>query len=95
MSRVLCITRFQNVDKMINFAETFFPKDIKAIDSMRKIDVELNENKKWLCMIGVCDICGEEGINFMPACIFDNGISGVECPNCRNMSVYPKEEDNE
>lgn len=93
MKKVLCITDFQDVNEVIAFANKYFPRDDRVIESMRKINAILDGNKRWLCMIGVCDICGLEEIYFMPACIFENEISGVECSGCGNMSIYPKEEE--
>lgn len=97
MSKILCITNFQDVDEAIAFAKEVWPyQDLDAIRSMRAIQAkELKKGAGWLCMIGVCDICGTDAINFIPACIYDDGISAVECFNCGNMSVYPKEQEQE
>lgn len=87
------IIEFQDVDEAIAFAEGQWPdQKLDAIESMLMIQAEeLEEGDAWLCMIGVCDICGEEEVNFLPAVVFEDEITGIECFNCGNMSLYPKE----
>jgi len=96
MDKPLYITEFTTVEDAIAFAKKYWSdQELDAIKSMREIDTELGENKNWLCIIGVCDICGAEELNFAPACIYEDEITGVECFNCGNMSMYPKEQEDE
>ena len=96
MSKPLYISEFATVEDAIAFAKKYWPdQGLDAIESMLEIDKELDENKNWLVIIGVCDICGAEDITFAPAEIYDNEITGIECPQCGNMSVYPKEQEDE
>jgi len=96
MERAVYISEFQDVEKAIVFAKKYWPDQaLDAIESMREINTELDADKRWLVMIGICDICGAEELNFAPACIFEDGISDIECFNCGNMSVYPKEQEDE
>lgn len=96
MSKPLYITEFTTVEQAIAFAKKYWPnQELDAIESMREINTGLDENKKWFLMIGVCDICGAEDITFMPAAVFEYEITGIECPQCGNFSVYPKEQENE
>jgi len=90
---VLCIIDFENVDEAIAFALEHWPDQAaKNIETMRVIQAEeLEEGDAWLCMTGVCDICGAEGTNFLPAAVFEDEIVGTECFCCGNMSMYPKE----
>ena len=55
----------------------------------------LNEDRRWFCIIGVCDICGWECVDFLPAVYYKDGIVGLECDECKNISIYPKEADYE
>lgn len=96
MDKPLYISEFTTVDEAITFVkECWSGQDLDAIESMLEIDKELGENKNWLAIIGVCDICGVEEMTFAPACIYDDEITGIECPQCGNMSVYPKEQEDE
>lgn len=97
MDKALYITDFRNVEEAIAFARRFWPnQDLEAIKSMQAIQTEfLKEGAGWSCMIGVCDICREEQITFMPTCRLQDDITGIECANCGNMSVYPKEKEAE
>jgi len=96
MERPVYISEFQNVEEAISFAKEYWPEqELDAIESMRKINTELDEDKTWLVMIGVCDICGTEEINFAPGCIYEDGIVGIECFNCGNMSIFPKEQEDD
>jgi len=95
MNKAVYITDFRNVDEAIAFARMYWPdQSLDAAESMRTIQVnELKEGAGWSCMIGVCDICKAEGVTFLPSCIFEDEITGVECFNCGNFSFYPKEEE--
>lgn len=97
MDKELYITDFQNVDEAITFAKKYwFNQDLAAIKEMQAIQAEkLEEGAGWSCMIGICDICREGQVTFLPTCIFEDEITGVECFNCKNMSVYPKEKEEE
>lgn len=94
MDGKLYISGFETADKAIAFAIQYWDENLDAIQAIRDEDVELGElglNKEWLCIVGVCDICKVEGIYFMPACVYEDGIVGVECSACENLSLYPKE----
>lgn len=96
MSKPLYISEFTTVDEAIAFAKEYWPdQDLDTIESMLEINTELDENKNWLLMIGICDICGAEEVTFIPAAVFEDEITGIECFNCGNMSVYPKEQEDE
>lgn len=41
-----------------------------------------------------CDICGREWVAVFPEGIEEDYEGGAECPDCHNMSGYPKEETN-
>lgn len=90
----LYIIDFINVEEAIVFAKEQWPdQDLEAVEVMRAIQVEeLGENDGWSCIVGVCDICGVEGVNFLPSLIYAEGVVGIECFNCGNMSFYPMEQ---
>ena len=91
MDKALYITEFANVEDAIVFANKFVGIDSDAIEALKETTAELDDDKRWLFMIGVCDICGAEELSFVPAVIFEDEISAVECSECGNMSIYPKE----
>lgn len=63
-----------------------------AYEAMYLVNEELDkDNEPWICVIGRCDICGQDMVFFAPVAIYENEIIGVECSNCGNMSVYPQE----
>lgn len=96
MDKPVYISEFTTVDEAIAFAKNYWPdQDLDTIESMLEIDKELDKNKEWLLMIGVCDICGAEDVTFLPAAVFEYEITGIECPQCGNISVYPKEQEDE
>jgi len=74
----------------------------EAADFLKSIDPESNSYLnlydiepygRWLFIKGVCDICGEEQIFFIPASAYEEAMVGSECSNCGNMSVFPEEGD--
>jgi len=89
----LYLTDFENVNEAIAFAIEAFPnQSLDAIDEMLTIQAEdLEDGAGWSCMIGVCDICKAEGVTFLPSCVLEDEITGVECFSCGNFSFYPKE----
>ena len=96
MDAPVYITKFETANEAIAFAMKYWDENLNAIQAIRGEDKELdelNENKEWLCIVGVCDICKVEGVYFMPACVYEDGIEAVECSACENMSLYPKEAD--
>ena len=96
MSKPVYISEFANVEQAIAFANKYWPhQKLEAPEEMREIDAGLDENKKWLLIIGICDICGAEDVTFAPAEIYGDEITGIECPRCGNMSMYPKEQEDE
>jgi len=96
MERPVYISEFQTVEDAIRFAKTYWPnQDSDFIALMLEINTELDEDKTWLIVIGICDICGAEEITFVPTCIYENGIVGIECFNCGNMSIFPKEQEDD
>ena len=81
------IIEFENADEAVAFA-----KDIQVKNyAWKEIYEENEDNEAWICVLAVCDICKRQSVFFAPAEIYEDGISGVECSGCRNMSVYPKE----
>lgn len=95
MDQPVYITEFATANEAIAFAIQYWDENLEAIQAIRNEDAELDGNKEWLCFIGVCDICKTEGVYFMPACVYEDGIVGVECSECGNMSLYPKEAEND
>lgn len=87
MGEKLYILEFNTVDEAVNFAKETFPKSI-VYETMHE---ENKCNEAWICVLAVCDICKYKSVFFAPAEIYEDGISGVECSECGNMSVYPKE----
>lgn len=79
---------FENADEAVAFA-----KDIDAKDYEWKEIYEDNKgDEAWIYVLAVCDICRRKSSFFAPAEIYkDDEITAVECKECRNMSVYPKE----
>ena len=48
--------------------------------------------QSWGVERQVCDICGKEHVAVFPIPLNEDVIA-MECPECGNMSAYPKEED--
>ena len=87
MAEQLSILKFENADEAVMFA-----KEIQVKNDAWKDIYEANEgDEEWVCVLGACDICSRKNMFFAPAEIYSDGISGVECRECGNMSVYPKE----
>lgn len=87
MSEKLCILNFNTVEEAVEFAKEINPEST-AYETM------LDENRgdeDWLCVLAVCDICNRQSIFFASAEIYEDEITAVECKECGNMSVYPKE----
>ena len=90
-------------------AEELFIIDLRDVEDAKDLALEINPNstlidemgrtnegnEPWICVIGKCDICGYKMVFFAPATIYEDGISGVECGGCENMSVYPTERNDE
>lgn len=89
----LCIIELADVDEAIELANEQWPHLENYAESMREINSKLDEDKGWLCILGVCDICGAKEAHFIPACAFSSRVNGIECPGCGNMSVFPQEVD--
>lgn len=91
MSEKLYIVDFETVESAIDFAKELNPKS-----TAWELVYEENEgDEPWICVLGKCDICGYTIIFFAPAIIYEDGISGVECSECGNMSIYPTERNDE
>lgn len=85
----LAILEFDTVEEAVEFAKEINPKSTTC-----KIMLDENlypANTSWMFVLGICDICGSKDCFFAPATNYDDGISGEECSNCSNMSLYPKE----
>lgn len=89
MPEKLYIIDFETVETAVDFAKENWPESM----AWEEMYAENEGNEAWVCVIGVCDICKWKNVFFAPACIYDSGVSGVECPECENMSVYPVEEE--
>ena len=87
MPEELLILKFDTVQEAVEFAKEIDPKSI-AYEVMFDID---QDNEVWLLVLGICDICNQKDMFFIPAIAFEDGIEGCECINCGNKSVYPKE----
>jgi hypothetical protein len=86
----LLMVEFETVEDAINFIPDYWNGFKDAPRVMRETDKELDEDKRWLFIMGCCDICNAEHQFFIPACAFEDGIVGSECGKCGNMSVYPR-----
>lgn len=86
MPEKLYILHFSDVEEAIEFAN-----ECKFSDRSDDLRKESEGDEAWICVLGLCDICSETLIFFAPAVIYDEDITGVECSNCHNQSVYPKE----
>lgn len=86
----LLMVEFETVEDAINFIPDYWEGFDNILEIMRDTDVELDEDKRWLFIMGRCDICGTEHNYFIPACAFEDGIIGSECAKCGNMSIYPR-----
>lgn len=86
MPEQLCILEFDTVDEAVSFA-----KEIDPESNFYEDLYSIAPNETWLFVLAVCDICKRNSIFFAPAEIYEDGISAVECKECGNMSVYPKE----
>lgn len=86
MAEQLLILEFNSVEEAIEFAKEINPESIIYKTMLDEDDVE-----DWIFVLAVCDICGAKDCFFAPAGIYDDGITGCECFNCGNMSIYPKE----
>ena len=69
--------------------------DIDEVIANLREEIKEAIDDRWFCVIGVCDICSEEDMFFIPAEAYDKGIVGCECAVCGNQSVFPKEEEEE
>jgi len=83
----LYILKFDGIEDAVDFAKETFPES-KVYETMYD---ENENNEAWICVLAICDICNHNSIFFAPAEIYNEEIIGVECSNCGNMSVYPKE----
>ena len=68
--------------------------DTTLLEGILKMDAEC-PNEPWICVVGRCDICSQEMVFFAPSAVYEDGIVGVKCCNCENMSIYPQERDND
>ena len=80
---------FENADEAVTFAKELEVKNILCIEG--DIYEENKGNEAWICVLAICDICKRQSIFFASTEIYENGISGIECRECGNMSVFPKE----
>jgi hypothetical protein len=83
----LAIVEFIDADDAVKFAKEQWPDR----DNWKQILSERQGNEPWIIVCGLCDICNNEMMFFAPAEIYKDDIGGVECSVCNNMSVYPKE----
>ena len=81
------ILRFNNVEEAICFVKEIRPDST----AWKEMLLENEGEETWICVLAICDICMRHSMFFAPSCIYDGGIAGVECSECGNMSVYPKE----
>lgn len=78
---------FENADEAVAFA-----KDIEIVNcAWEEIYKENRGDEAWIYVLAICDICKERTAFFVPAEIYEDGISAIECFECGNMSVYPEE----
>ena len=81
------IIDLRDVEDAVELALEINP-DSTAYEEMYKVN---EGGEPWICVLGRCDICGYTVIFFAPAAIYEGGITGSECGDCGNYSVYPQE----
>ena len=84
------MVEFKSVEEAIRFISDYWAGFEEAPEIMREVDTELDKDKRWLFIMGRCNICGYECQTFIPACAFEDGVTGMECDDCGLMSVYPR-----
>lgn len=90
MSEELAIIEFENGQEAIEFSNEMWP-NLNLPERVIDNSYDLRSDQEWLFVIGLCDICSNIQMFFIPAIVFEDGITACECDDCGNMSVYPEE----